>query len=356
MSSRSSVRALAALLAGAAVLALAGQAWADQDRLARTQAECDKIRAEFQDANHKAQQFADAEMKLLTMATSSVTDADAIRKMKAWELGMRRQKMESELKKLMEQREEEDRGAAFSKLDPQIASMRAIVNALKDAELRAQDLEETGGMGTSDRNALDSYAQEMRDRAAKAKARQEEWTRKGKDGHRLHQDCLAELDRQRASLDGEDEGEQWASAAGGGDDGTATATATPAATTTGRLGRLSAGAERAAAPGPPDPAGRLEPAGRLRRADVGRRRAQGPRQWRTARRGPRGRPRRRRASRRDPRRRPRTARRSPRRQDRRQAGQGRQGRPAALPHQSDHRPAALRLGLEVASSPSLSAR
>ena len=66
----------------------------------------------------------------------------------------------------------------------------------------------------SDRNALDAFAQEMRNRAAKAKAKAAEYTQKGKAATASGR-CQTELDRQRAALDDGDAGDQYASASGG---------------------------------------------------------------------------------------------------------------------------------------------
>ncbi len=56
MSKGPSIRALAILCAGAIALS-AGAAWAQPDRYSRTQAECDRIKAEFQKANSTAQGY-----------------------------------------------------------------------------------------------------------------------------------------------------------------------------------------------------------------------------------------------------------------------------------------------------------
>ena len=214
------LKTMAALLTGVACLLLAPAAAQAQDRYARTQAECDKLRGEVETATDKAKRNRDAETQALREAQQATTAADAIRKMGGWELDLHRRKMESELTKELEAREEEDRGAFFSKRDARIVRIKATIAGIKDAELRAQDVEFAGGLIASDRNAVDTLAKEMRAKADKAKAKAAEWDYTAAERQRDYDACLAELARQRASAD-DDGDDQWASADGydGYDDG-----------------------------------------------------------------------------------------------------------------------------------------
>ena len=81
-----------------------------------------------------------------------------------------------------------------------IAQLKLSANALKDAQLRADDLELTGGFVTSDRNALDASAREQEARAAAARARQQEMTQKAADAERAYNDCRGQRERQQAAV------------------------------------------------------------------------------------------------------------------------------------------------------------
>ena len=75
MTKRSSVRVLAGLIAGA-VLLTCGGAYA-QDRFARrTQADCDRIRAEYQQADRKEKEQLDIEKSALAEAQKAADTAD----------------------------------------------------------------------------------------------------------------------------------------------------------------------------------------------------------------------------------------------------------------------------------------
>ena len=75
--------------------------------------------------------------------------------------------------KAQEERRGDD-GRADAEQEEKIRELRTQINALKDAELRANDLELTGGFVTSDRNAMDAFARELQGKAAQAKTQEQQ--------------------------------------------------------------------------------------------------------------------------------------------------------------------------------------
>lgn len=211
-SDRTRVRGLLLALIGAAAMLAPHVANAAGAELAVSQAECERLRTEMGELNHRAQNQRDGEMEALKTAAQAEEAANKVRSMKPYDVNMARLKAEGELSRQIELRNEEDRGAAFSKRDPYIIKLRTWIQALKDAELRVRDNEETGGFIGSDRNALDTFARDMRARAAKAGQRAEDLEQQGKARRQQLDDCLRQLQRLKSEtgrgdasgLEGED--------------------------------------------------------------------------------------------------------------------------------------------------------
>jgi hypothetical protein len=208
-------------LAAACALALAGAARAQTAAYEAKQAECQRLNAEMQDLNHRAQGLRDDEMKVLIEADNATKTADKIRGLDRWAVSIARQKAQSDLARLQEERDEMDRGAAISPRDAQIIKVKALIDALKDAELRFDDKEMTGGLLGSDKNALDTRAARLREAAARLSEKADALVQQAKARQREHEACLAELQRlQRTAIDLARDDDQYAFAEPGDDDDT----------------------------------------------------------------------------------------------------------------------------------------
>jgi hypothetical protein len=198
------------MMAGGVLLS-AGGAWAQAGGGAAE--DCFSLGSSIMYLSSQSWRAAEATREVEDQAKKAQRQADRIRTMSPKSRSETITLLEGSLKALQERQARD--GGLDSDDEQRLRQLRVTINALKDAELRANDLELTGGFVTSDRNAMDAYARELEGKIASAKDQERRAVQSLKDAERAYADCLARKERQEASL--LRERELLASAAAAGD-------------------------------------------------------------------------------------------------------------------------------------------
>lgn len=205
MASHPSILALAGALAGLMLAPAPAEAF--PNALTLVESRCSQLYAEAQQLNREAISFQDAAVTADREAAGAANNANKVRGFGAWEIQISLKKAEQDLEREQEARADEDRGLAFSpNHDPNIIRLRASINALKDAQLRLDDKDGTGGLIASDKNALDRMASQYRGAAARSRQKAAELENQARAVDRDRLACLAEAARLRAGNDRGDAG------------------------------------------------------------------------------------------------------------------------------------------------------